>query len=184
MPSDAFIQCRVTPVIKAAVRARAQREQITESALVKQLLEVVLRTTTPEVISGDEEVDRSTRDARISVRLHPDDRALLESRASRRGMRSATYVSVLVRAHLRRLTPIPRDELAALKAAVAELRTVSRILNQIARVLNQGRDAAPGRRELQSMLKVAEALREHFKAVLVANERSWEQGYAEERPPL
>jgi hypothetical protein len=44
MPADAFIQCRVTPEMKTLVRALAEREQITESVLVKQLLQVVLRT--------------------------------------------------------------------------------------------------------------------------------------------
>jgi len=29
------------------------------------------------------------------------------------------------------------------------------------------------------MLKVAEALRDHFKALLIANTKSWEQGHAE-----
>ena len=42
MPADAFIQCRVTPEMKALVRALAEREQITESALVKEMLQVVL----------------------------------------------------------------------------------------------------------------------------------------------
>jgi hypothetical protein len=39
-----------------------------------------------------------------------------------RGMRSATYMSVLVRAHLRKVTPIPKEELAVLKRSIAELR--------------------------------------------------------------
>jgi len=42
MPADAFIQCRVTPEMKTLVRALAEREQITESALVKEMLQVVL----------------------------------------------------------------------------------------------------------------------------------------------
>ena len=44
MPADAFIQCRVTPEMKALVSALAERERITESALVRELLQVVLRT--------------------------------------------------------------------------------------------------------------------------------------------
>ena len=38
-----------------------------------------------------------------------------------RGMPSATYVSVLVRSHLRSLAPLPKEELLALKRSVAEL---------------------------------------------------------------
>src|ERR1017187_6146129 len=39
MPADVFIQCRVTPDMKELVRELARRERITESALVKQLLD-------------------------------------------------------------------------------------------------------------------------------------------------
>ena len=45
MAADAFIQCRVTSETKALIQVLADRERITESALVRQLLEVVLRTS-------------------------------------------------------------------------------------------------------------------------------------------
>jgi hypothetical protein len=44
----------------------------------------------------------------------------------------------------------------------------------------RGQEANPVRHDLQSMLRVAEGLRDHFKALLIANEESWEQGHAEE----
>jgi len=180
MAAGAFIQCRVTPAMKTLVRALAEREQITESALVKQLLEVVLRTATLQGFPNLENLEKQNRDARLYVRLDPDDRALLTSRASTRGMRAATYVSVLVRSHLRRVTPIPKEELAALKGSIAELRAIGNNLNQMARAMNQGEEAVPGRQDLQDMLRVAEGLRDHFKALLIANEKSWEQGHAED----
>jgi hypothetical protein len=43
MSSDAFIQVRVTPEVKARLQALSEREQITESALVRQLLLTMLR---------------------------------------------------------------------------------------------------------------------------------------------
>src|SRR6516165_73508 len=137
MPADAFIQCRVTPEMKALVRALAEREQITESALVKQLLQVVLRTAALQGVPNPEALDRPNRDARLYVRLGPEDRQLLAGRATQRGMPSATYVSLLVRAHLRGLAPLPKEELLALRHSIAELKAVGRNLNQIARVLNQ-----------------------------------------------
>jgi hypothetical protein len=54
-------------------------------------------------------------------------------------MAAATYMSVLARAHLRNLPPLPQDELLALKHTVAELGAIGRNLNQIAHVA-----AAPG----------------------------------------
>jgi Bacterial mobilisation protein (MobC) len=179
MPADAFIQCRVTPEIKALVRALARRDQITESALVKQLLEMVLRSSPAAGLSRPE-VQRAPRDMRLCVRLDPDDRLLLNERAASRGMPAATYVAVLVRSHLRNLAPLPKQELLALKSAVAELGAIGRNLNQIARVMNQGqRVAGPGREELRAMLQVGGALRDHVKALLAANAKTWDQGYAE-----
>jgi hypothetical protein len=98
-------------------------------------------------------------------------------------MASATYVSVLVRAHLRALPPLPKDELAALKHAVGELGAVGRNLNQIARAANQGaRIAGPGREEFKAILKICEALRNHTKDLIKANTASWVSGYAEDTP--
>jgi hypothetical protein len=55
---------------------------------------------------------------------------------------------------------------------------IGRNLNQIARAVNQGGDAAlPGRAEVDVMLAVSEQLRRHFNELLAANERSWIQGH-------
>jgi hypothetical protein len=166
--------------MKTLVRALAEREQITESALVKQLLQVVLRTAALQSFPDLEALDRPNRDARLYVRLEHEDRQLLAGRATQRGMPSATYVSLLLRSHLRGVAPLPKDELLALKHSIGELRAVGRNLNQMAKALNQDvRAMVPGRQEVNAMLKVAEGLRDHFKALLKANERSWSQGYAE-----
>jgi len=181
MTAEAFVQCRVTPEVKTLLRLLAEREQITESALVRQLLEITLRRSVMEGFPKLEALEKVSRDARLSISLAPDDRMLLTERATARGMRSAGYVSVLVRAHLRNLTPLPKAELAALKRSVAELGAIGRNLNQIARAANQGggKPIGPGRQDLQAMLRVAEGLRDHVKALLKANRTSWEQGYAE-----
>jgi hypothetical protein len=95
-------------------------------------------------------------------------------------MPSATYVSLLLRSHLRGVAPLPKEELLALRHSIAELRAVGRNLNQMAKALKQdARTIVPGRQEVNAMLKVAEGLRDHFKALLKANEKSWLQGYAE-----
>jgi hypothetical protein len=180
MAADAFIQCRVTLEMKTLVRALAKREQITESALVKQLLDVVLRTSALTGVTKTDTLDKVNRDVRLYVRLDPEDRLLLTNRATVRGMPSATYVSLLVRAHLRGVTPLPKEELLALKRSVAELSAIGRNLNQIAKAINQGgRDEIPGREELRAMLKIAAGLRDHVKGLLKANEQSWQQGHAE-----
>ena len=92
----------------------------------------------------------------------------------------STYVAALVRAHLRVLAPLPCEELAALKRSIAELGSLGRNLNQIARVAHQtGRITGPGQDDLRLMLKICEAMREHIKALVRANVASWESGHAE-----
>jgi predicted transcriptional regulator len=178
MAVDALVRCRVSSETKTLLQSIAAREQITESALVRQLLETLVKASASADAAIAKAEGPDLRGERLSIRLARDDRVLLSDRAITRGMPSATYVAVLVRSHLRRLTPLPTEELAALKRSIAELGAVGRNLNQIARTLNAGgRSNGPGRQDLESMLKIAVALRDHFKAVLIANETSWECGY-------
>ena len=180
MATPPFVAARVTPEMKTLLRVLAEREQITESALVRELLETMLRRPATGGLPKLWAQEKPSRDARLTVRLAPEDRILLSGRATARHMPSATYVSVLVRSHLRNLAPLPKEELSALKRSVAELGAIGRNLNQIARAANQGgKPSGPGREDLRSMLKVAEALRDHVKALLRANQNSWEQGHAE-----
>ena len=92
-------------------------------------------------------------------------------------MRPATYLSVLTRAHLRELTPLPKDEFLALKRCIGELAAIGRNINQIAKAANEG-GRLPGsvREEFRAMLKICEALRDNTKALLKANETSWSTG--------
>jgi hypothetical protein len=179
MSADAFIQCRVTSEAKALIQTLADRERITESALVRQLLEVVLRTSAVSGIPRPDGTQRSHREIRLSVRLDPNDRLLLKERAAARGVPAATYIALLVRSHLRGITPLLQQERHALDRVVAELTAIGRNLNQIARALNRGQSVAPCRDDVQAMLTVCSALRDHVRALLTANEKSWNQGHAE-----
>lgn len=180
MAAPPFIAARVSTEMKSQLHRLAEREQITESALVRQLLETMLRSSVSNDQPPLEPAEKVTRDSRLSVRLGPDDRLLLAERSAARDMAAATYVSVLVRSHLRGVVPLPKEELIALKRSVAELGAIGRNLNQIARVANQGgRTAAIGLDHVRAMLQVSEGLRDHVKALLRANEQSWSSGYAE-----
>ena len=162
--------------MKALVRRLAQREQITESALVKQLLEVVLRSSVVDELPPAE--DRVKRYARLSVRLEPGDRLLLGERAAARGLPSATYASVVIRSHLRGVAPLLKEERALLNRAIGDLGAIGRNLNQIARAINQGAPGVgPTRADLMALLRACEALRSHVRQLMDANLRSWEQGH-------
>ena len=138
MARESLIRCRVSNEVKGLLKTVAAQRQITESALVRQLIEATVQmATVPEVADGVAPTS-VVRDARLYVRLAPEDRILLSDRAKARGMPSATYVSVLVRSHLRNLAPLPKEELLALKRSVAELGAIGRNLNQIARAGQPG----------------------------------------------
>ena len=90
-------------------------------------------------------------------------------------MTSATYVSMLVRTHLRGVSPLPDREFAELRNAVGALGAVGRNLNQIARVAHQtGRVEGLTTADVQAMLAAFEELRAHFKRLIEANIASWE----------
>jgi len=173
VPANAFITCRVPPEIKARVRAVADRQGVTESQLVKDLLERILRDAGLNLPTAPPE--RVGRTARLYVRLRPEDHVHLVKRAAERRMPSATYVSLLVRSHLRGVAPLPKTEYLALRASVAELGAIGRNLNQIARSINAGaKPNLPGASELESMVRLTARLGKQFTALLIANERSWD----------
>ena len=178
MTGNTHLSTWVSNETKKCFATAAARQGLSESALLKRLIEQMLASaeihTIPEPVAPPD-----PRDARLTVRLVPEDRALLRERAATRSMPAATYVSVLVRSHLRRLAPLPDRELLSLQAAVRELVAIGRNLNTMARLLHQdARQAAPGRAEVMAMLRVCEALRDHFRALIKANLTSWDVGHA------
>jgi hypothetical protein len=186
MVATEFIKTRLPSDVKQRASAVAERELLSESAWLKRL--VVRELQVAE--AGSAEVGRALASSvlaaghkrpransgqcsrRVYVRLRIEDLQLLEARAAARGLRPATYVSVLTRAHLRRLAPLPKDELLALRRNIGELAAIGRNLNQIAKAANEsGRLPGSVRDEFRAMLKVCEALRDNTKALLKANGR-------------
>jgi hypothetical protein len=178
MVASHFIAARVSSEMKARLKALAEQRQVSESALLKRLLALTLDGAVELKLGSPGGVRRVARAARLYLRLKPDDQLLLAERAAARGMAAATYVSVLVRAHLRHLTPLPKDELVAFRRSIAELGAIGRNLNQIARTVQRGGAASgPRREDVVAMLRICTGLRDHFKATLLANLRSWQVGY-------
>jgi Bacterial mobilisation protein (MobC) len=193
MACTEFLKARVSPEIKLRTKAVADRELMSEATWLKRL---VLR----EILACDAAQDSEAEPARaigirhpgrgergtagngkpMLVRLRNEDRLLLDARAEARGMRSATYASVLLRSHMRHLTPLPKDELLALKRSISLLAAIGRNINQIAKAANNGgRVVESSGGEFRAMLKICVALRDNTKALLKANEASWQAGYAE-----
>lgn len=178
MAATHLIAARVSPETKAIFRTLAERQQVTESVLLKRMIDQSVRT----IEQSDTQVLRSThrrlRGSRLCVRLHPDDQLLLSERAAARQMAAATYVAVLVRSHLRMLAPLPKSELMTLKRSVAELGAIGRNINQLVRLAHEGeRAGGPSRGDLRLFLQVCEAMRDHIKDLIGANTASWMTGH-------
>lgn len=193
MACTEFLKARVSAEIKFRAKAIADRDYLSEAAWLKRLVIREIRAVDSRhdgegEPSPAEDLRRQGRDADggkqggkpMLVRLRSEDRLLLDARAEARGMRPATYASVFLRSHMRRLTPLPKDELVALKRSISLLAAIGRNINQIAKAANQGgRIAESAGGEFRAMLKICVALRDNTKALLKANEASWETGHAE-----
>jgi hypothetical protein len=161
--------------VRFAAYARAQG--VSESALLKRL--VVASISAAEIpIDVGAPLEPLPPSGRLSIRLRDDDILLLRERAQRRGLPASTYISFVVRSHLRRVAPIPDRELQALKHAIGEISAIGRNLNQIARIANHsGRLEGPSTASLAALLKACTALRDAMKDVINRNLESWEAGY-------
>lgn len=180
MTAGRHLSTWISSETKQRFAGAAARQSLSESALLKRLVEQMLASAPSDHLA--EPISPSdSRYARLTVRLAPADRALLRERANARTMYAATYVSVLVRSHLRRVAPLPDRELSSLQASVRELAAIGRNLNTMARLLQQdAHQAVPGLQEVQAMLRVCEALRDHFRALIKANLISWDIGHADQ----
>jgi hypothetical protein len=192
MSCTEILKARVPPEIKSRAKAIAERDLVTEAAWLKRLVIREIRACdSANTAVGEPQRDSDIRQSGhargpqvsckpVYVRFRNEDRLLLDARAAARGMRPATYVSVLVRSHLRSLTPLPKEEYLALKRSIADLASIGRNINQIAKAANGGgRVPDSAGAEFRSMLKICVALRDNTKALLKANEVSWETGHAE-----
>src|SRR5580693_9097443 len=102
MVADSLITARVTSDMKERFAALARYQALSESALLKRLVEaalVAVSAVEPEVPPNI--VEPVPIDGRISVRLRTDDLRTLRDRAKARMMPTSTYVSLLIRSHLR-----------------------------------------------------------------------------------
>jgi hypothetical protein len=191
MSCTEILKARVPPEIKSRAKEIAERDLVTEAAWLKRLVIREIRDCDSADGGGElpkENDTHRTRAARgpkgnckpVYVRFRDEDRLLLGARAAARGMRPATYVSVLVRSHLRSLTPLPKDEYLALKRSIAELASIGRYINQVAKAASGGgRVPDSAGAEFRAMLKICVVLRDNTKALLKANETSWNTGHAQ-----
>jgi predicted DNA binding CopG/RHH family protein len=177
MVADSLITARVTSEMKERFRAIACYQGLSESTLLKRLVNTALLTTAAVRPQAPESIEPVAVGGKISVRLRTDDLLLLRERAKARAMPMSTYVSLLIRSHLRSVTPLPTAELDVLKRSVAEIGAIGRNLNQIARAVHQGEGSSgASKADLQALLRALNGMRVHIKSLVNSNLESWRSG--------
>jgi hypothetical protein len=180
MAARSTIGCRVTTEKKERLRALAHRHQLTESALLMQLIDVALLHDGGVPTDKPTHYDRIPRGARLYVRLRPDDHLMLRERGVARRMPAGTYAATVLAAHLHAQAPLPIEELRALMESVSHLGAIHRYLRHLVHSIRDGGDpAGPRRSDLVALLNACAALRDHIKALIKTNQASWESGRAQ-----
>ncbi len=172
MAISQLLGARVSPVTKRRVGEAAEQQLVTTSTWLRRAIAAALGQE--PVAAGKASIDRSVEfyRQRLTVRIRPADVLLLKAQAFARGMKTSTYGSVLIRSHLRSLSPLPKQELLTLRQAVSELGAIARSLRCMAS------NTVPGQSELRTTQRACEALRHDLKALIEANAASWGQGHA------
>jgi hypothetical protein len=170
-----LIATRASSELKRRFAALAAAQGQSESALLTLLIETVLEQNGTENLSPPMPLTERAQE-RITIRLRESDRRLLERRASRREMKPATYLVMLVRAHLREDRPLPLHELNELKMTVARISALDRHLQ---RLTAEGPTSVPWRAaDIGAALSQASAevreVRRFVSAIVQSNLLSWE----------
>lgn len=171
-----FLTARVSRETKRRVVVAAALQLIRPSVWIRRVIAEALGPEPANAGTAPIEQSAELPRHRLTIRIRPEDALLLKAQALGRGMKPSTYVSVLLRSHLRSLSPLPKRELLALRRTVSELGAITRNLAHIA----SAGDTAAGR-DLQTAQRVCETLRNEFKVLIKANASSWNLGHATDR---
>jgi hypothetical protein len=171
------ITARPTPADKERFAALAASRGMSESALaliaIRSLLDCNDAAGTNAAPARRE---RSTD--RITIRLRPGDRRVINERASQRSMKASTYLAALVRAHIATNPPLTKEELGAYKQGVILLAGLGRLLSRLARdAARVGSIPQDLQQELSRMRAVIAGLEKRTHDLARAALMSWESGY-------
>jgi hypothetical protein len=180
---SSVIGIRVSSDLRARFAALAERHQLSESGLLAKLVDEVLKANSP--VAGEPGEQRAARassadgaaEDRITLRLRNGDRTLAAERAGARGMKTGSYLALLIHNHVRGSAVLPPNELDLVKATGAHLAALGRQLRMIGMPNTL---AEPAASELRDAIALArreiEAAREATAAIVRRNLISWESG--------
>lgn len=153
------------------------------AALLARLVDEVVSASSGTTIAldGQHKMPHAPGDGarsdRITLRLRRGDRELAAARANARGMKTCSYLALLIHNHVGCSVALPPKELDQLRVVCAQLGSLGRQL----RVVGTPNHAAfPAARELRDLLaeirEEVEAARELASSVVRLNLISWTSG--------
>jgi hypothetical protein len=176
---------RLPSETKAQFAALAAHHQLTESGLLARLIaEVLSSNTSASTVASASPDQRHARfvtvaEDRITLRLRRGDRVLATERAGSRGMKTGSYLALLIHNHVHASNVLPPGELDAIKTTGAQLAALGRRLKMfdVPNTLTE-----PTASELRDLLirvrHEVESAREVTAALVRRNLTSLEAGHA------
>jgi hypothetical protein len=178
---SSVIGTRVLSDTRARFAALAARHQLSESGLLAKLVDAVLTANGPVAReSSEQRVARGSSvggvaEDRITLRLRNGDRTLAAERAGARGMRTGSYLTMLIHNHVRGSAVLPPKELDQIKATGAQLAALGRQLRMLGMLNTLTEPTASELRDAIALVRrEIEAAREATTAVVRRNLISWE----------
>jgi hypothetical protein len=175
------IGTRVSPDTRARFAALAVRHHLSASNLLAKMVDEVLKTNGD--ISLDSDGQRSPSepeispglDDRITLRLRKGDRAVAARRARARGMKTGSYLTLLIHNHVRAAAVLPPNELDQLKVTNAQLAALGRQIRMFGAPNTLLAPTASDLSEaIASVRRDVEVAREATAALVRRNLLSWE----------
>jgi hypothetical protein len=181
--SSRVIATRVSPETRAHFVALAARHHLSASSLLAKMVDEVLKTNgqISLVSSGQrpagESENRPGLADRITLRLRKGDRPLATERAHSRGMKTASYLALLIHNHVRDAAVLPPNELDHIKVTAARLAALGRQLRMFGMPNTLPEPVAPDLGEAIALVRrEVEEAREATAALVRRNLISWETG--------
>lgn len=177
------IATRVPPETKAHFAALAARHHLSASNLLAKMVDEVLKTNGDISLgSGGQHSLRETERGlgfadRITLRLRKGDRALAAQRAHSRGMKTGSYLALLIHNHVRGAAVLPPNELDQIKVTGAHLAALGRQLRTFGVPNTMPAPLTPDLSEaIARVRQEVEEAREATAALVRRNLISWETG--------
>lgn len=176
----AVLGTRTSSETKEQFASLAARQGLSESALLSLVVDNVLAGNTAARVSSGAPVDalEGCANDRVTLRLRPGDRPLADAFATARRMKTASYLAMLVRAHVRNAPVMPPAELDELRSIAGHVAALGRQLRASLAATDAHGLTDPDRQLLLDIGTTVESMRECLAVVVRANLSSWEAGHA------